>query len=138
MTRDQVSQVQDSFKALAPFRDYAATLFYERLFEIDPSTQPFFASVDMRVQGAELMAALGVLVARLRRPDSLLERPGMAAIRHLCCGLQECHFSGIGKALIAMLAELLGHDWTHDLWLAWADAYAIVRRAMTAVARTPA
>lgn len=138
MTRDQVKDVQQSFRSLAPFRDYAATTFYERLFEIDPSTKPLFAGIDMRAQGERLMASLAVIVDCLRDPKKLNEASGAKAIGGFRHGVQECHLASLGKALMAMLETLLGHDWTHELWIAWAEVYTLVSRAISRTARAGA
>ena len=39
MTPDQVKIVQDSFAKVAPIADQAATMFYDRLFEVAPSVK---------------------------------------------------------------------------------------------------
>ena len=44
MTPDQVKLVQQSFAKVAPISDQAATIFYDRLFEVAPSVKAMFPS----------------------------------------------------------------------------------------------
>jgi hypothetical protein len=44
MTPDQTRIVQDTWKKVVPIADTAADLFYDRLFEIDPTSRPLFKS----------------------------------------------------------------------------------------------
>src|SRR5215468_1011208 len=64
MTPGQVALVQESFAKIAPIREHAAALFYDRLFAIDPGTRPLFRG-DMKRQGAKLMAAIKAVVKSL-------------------------------------------------------------------------
>jgi len=42
MTLKQKQLVQNTWKKVLPISESAATLFYGRLFELDPSTRPLF------------------------------------------------------------------------------------------------
>ncbi len=42
MTPEQITLVQNSFSKVVPIREQAASLFYGRLFELDPSLKPLF------------------------------------------------------------------------------------------------
>ena len=42
MTPEQVTLVQESFELVVPIAETAAVLFYDRLFELDPSLRPLF------------------------------------------------------------------------------------------------
>ena len=47
MTLDQKQLVQNTWEKVLPIADSAATLFYGRLFELDPSTRPLFTHTNM-------------------------------------------------------------------------------------------
>ena len=64
MTPEQVKEIQESFKKVAPISEQAAALFYGRLFEIAPAVKPLFRG-DMTEQGRKLMATLAVVVSGL-------------------------------------------------------------------------
>ena len=59
MQQEQREIVQQTWKQLVPIADTAATLFYQRLFEIDPSTRPLFSGADMPEQRRKLMQMIG-------------------------------------------------------------------------------
>ena len=50
MNLEQIMLVQTSFVLVMPIAETAATLFYQRLFELDPSLRPMFRG-DMQEQG---------------------------------------------------------------------------------------
>jgi hypothetical protein len=54
LTVAQKNLVQESFKTIAPIADDAAQLFYQRLFELDPSLRHMFRG-DMKEQRKKLM-----------------------------------------------------------------------------------
>ena len=55
MSPEQTRIVQETWKRVAPIADRAAELFYDRLFEIDPTTRPMFRSTDLAEQRNKLM-----------------------------------------------------------------------------------
>ncbi len=50
MTPEDIDLVQSSFAKVVPIREAAASLFYDRLFEIAPEVKPMFKG-DMKEQG---------------------------------------------------------------------------------------
>jgi len=66
MNAEQVKLVQGSFQKVAPIADAAATLFYGRLFDLDPALESLFKG-DMVEQGRKLMQMIGVAVKSLDR-----------------------------------------------------------------------
>ena len=64
MTPDQIKLVQSSFARIAPSADVAASLFYDRLFEIAPHLRSMFPE-DLTQQKKELMAMLATAVSGL-------------------------------------------------------------------------
>ena len=71
ITPTQKRLVQDSFGLVAPIASTAAALFYQRLFEIDPTLRPMFKG-DIGEQGKKLMQALALTVKSLDRPEALM------------------------------------------------------------------
>ncbi len=61
MTPNQAALVQESFRKVAPIADIAASVFYARLFELDPSLRALFKG-DMKRQGTMLMSMIGSAV----------------------------------------------------------------------------
>ncbi len=61
MQPNQIHLVQTSFAQVLPIADDAASLFYDRLFNLDPSLRPMFKT-DIHEQGRKLMMLLTVVV----------------------------------------------------------------------------
>jgi hemoglobin-like flavoprotein len=122
MTPDQVKIVQDSFAKVAPIADQAATLFYDRLFEVAPSVKAMFPP-DLTAQRKKLMATLAVVVNGLSNLESVLPAASALAIRHVSYGAKAEHYPVVGGALLWTLEQGLGADWTAEVAAAWTAAY---------------
>src|SRR5688500_17913171 len=66
MDENTTRLLEESFVEVAKDKEAAAALFYERLFALDPSLRGMFTGTDMRAQQMKLMAALGLVVGKLR------------------------------------------------------------------------
>ena len=138
MTPAQVALIEASFRQVAPIAEPAAAIFYRRLFELDPSLRPLFAHADMEEQGRKLMAAIGFVVASLRRPEALLPAVAELSRRHAGYGVQPAHYATVGQALLDTLREGLGEGFTAKLSAAWAAAYGVLATTMQGAAAAPA
>jgi nitric oxide dioxygenase len=134
MTPDQIKLIQSSFGAVLPIADEAATLFYDRLFALDPSLRPLFRG-DMREQGRKLMATLRVVVEGLERLDQLVPAVRALGQRHAAYGVREAHYATVGSALLWTLEQGLGPAFTPSLQAAWSEAYAVLAGTMIAAAQ---
>jgi Globin len=65
LTDKQKEMVGTTWARVLPISDEAARLFYGRLFEIDPSTEPLFAGANMDEQGKKPKQTIDVAVAGL-------------------------------------------------------------------------
>ena len=133
MTPEHVQLVRSSFAKVAAIKDQAATLFYRRLFELDPSLRPLFKA-DMTAQGAKLMAALGGIVGSLDHLERILPALRQLGRRHGAYGVQPEHYATVGEALIWTLEQGLGAEFTREMRRAWTDAYGRLAWAMVAAA----
>jgi nitric oxide dioxygenase len=122
MTPDQVKLVQDSFAKVAPISEQAATLFYDRLFEIAPQVKAMFPD-DMTEQRRKLMAMLATVVNGLGNLESILPAASALATRHVSYGAKAEHYPVVGAALLWTLEQGLGDGWTPELAEAWSIAY---------------
>ncbi len=133
MTPDQVKLVQASFAKVAPISETAATLFYDRLFEVAPQVRVLFPD-DMTEQKRKLMAMLAVVVNGLANLPAILPAASMLAKRHVAYGAEPAHYPVVGGALLWTLEKGLGPDWTPEVATAWTDAYTILSGFMIAEA----
>jgi len=129
MTPQQIALVQESFGKVRAIRELAAGLFYNRLFEIDPSTRPLFKA-DLTRQGAKLMAALETVIRGLARLDQLLAEVRALGRRHAAYGVEDRHYASVGAALLWTLEQGLGADFSPEVRDAWAAAYGTLSEAM--------
>lgn len=139
MTPDQIALVQSSFAHVVPISDTAATLFYTRLFELDPSLRPLFHT-DMPSQGRKLMDMLRVVVSGLNRLDELVPAVQALGRRHATYQVEDQHYDTVGAALLWTLRQGLGEGFTAEVEDAWKAAYAVLSATMQAAAAeiTPA
>src|ERR1700761_9296449 len=122
MTPDQVKLVQQSFSKVAPISGQAATIFYDRLFEVAPQVKAMFPA-DMTEQKKKLMATLAVVVGGLSDLPSILPAASALAKRHVAYGAKPEHYPVVGSALLWTLEKGLGSAWNSDVAAAWIAAY---------------
>ena len=89
MTPKQVAMIQTSWSEVEPISDVAATLFYERLFELDPTIRRLFRRTDMVQQRKILMQTLAVVVRSLDRLEQLTPALEGLGRRHAGYGVRE-------------------------------------------------
>lgn len=129
METNQIALVQSTFKQVMPIRDVAADLFYNRLFEIEPSTRALFSG-DIKEQGVKLMAALAVVVAGLTAIEAIVPTVQELAVRHVGYGVEDEYYDKVGEALIWTLEQGLGDAFTDEVKEAWLAAYATLAGVM--------
>ena len=135
MDEHTIRLLQSSFAEVMAIRQEAAALFYERLLTLDPSLRPLFHDTDMRSQEMKLMAALALVVGKLRQLDEVLPGLEVLAARHVAYGVEEEHYATVGQALIQTLALAFGERFTPELRTAWLAAYSAISGVMIAAAR---
>ena len=113
MNGEQIKLVQESFKKVVPIADAAATLFYGRLFDLDPALESLFKG-DMVEQGRKLMQMIGVAVKSLDRLEQVLPAVRALGARHACYGVREKDYDTVGRALIWTLKKGLGEGFTPE------------------------
>ena len=134
MTPDQIFLIRSTFHRLEAMPEKAAELFYDQLWAIDASTAPLFAQSDMALQGHKLMASMAYVVNALDKPDAVLPVAQDLARRHIAYGVTQSHYVSMGKALLGMLEQFLGADFTPEVAAAWDEAYALLSGIMTTAA----
>jgi hemoglobin-like flavoprotein len=122
MTPSQIELVQDSFAKVAPISEQAASLFYDRLFEVAPQVRAMFPD-DLTEQRKKLMATLAVVVNGLTNLPAILPAASALAKRHVGYGAKPEHYPVVGSALLWTLEKGLGDAWTDDVAQAWTAAY---------------
>lgn len=129
MNPEQKKLVQQSFQTVLTIADTAAELFYNRLFELDPSLKWMFKG-DMREQGRKLMSMLRVAVNGLDRLEALIPAVRELGRRHIAYGVKDSHYYTVGSALIWTLEQGLGEAFTPAVRTAWIEAYTLLSAVM--------
>ena len=139
MNREQIRLVQENFEKVVPIADAAATLFYGRLFDLDPALESLFKG-DIVEQGRKLMQMIGVAVKSLDRLEQVLPAVCALGARHAGYGVRERDYDTVGRALIWTLRKGLGDDFTAEIEAAWAETYTalagVMKRAQAEAARS--
>ena len=135
MTPNQVDLIRASWTSVEPIQDVAATLFYERLFELDPTVRRLFRNADMDQQKKILMQTLTVVVKSLDRLDQLVPAIEALGRRHAGYGVRPEHYETVGAALLWTLGQGLGDGFTPDLERAWTEAYSVLASVMIGAAQ---
>ena len=136
MTPDQKALVKTTWSLVVPIADTAATLFYGRLFEIDPSTRPMFKSTDMPEQRKKLMQALATVIGGLDNLAPLIPVLETLGRKHVAYGVLDKHYDSVGTALLWTLEKGLQTAWTPPVQDAWIAAYTAVAGVMRNAAKT--
>lgn len=132
MTPQQIDLVQQSWEKVVPIAKDAASLFYGRLFELDPSLRPYFKG-DIEEQGKKLMTILTTVVRGLKSFDKLEMAVWQLGRRHVAYQIEEKHYGTVAQALLWTLEQGLGADtFKGDLKDAWVQAYTVVAGLMQA------
>ena len=129
MNAEQIRLVQESFEKVVPIAHAAATLFYGRLFDLDPALESLFKG-DMTEQGRKLMQMIGVAVRSLDRLEQVLPAVRALGSRHAGYGVREKDYVTVGRALIWTLKKGLGDDFTPETEAAWVAVYVTLAGVM--------
>lgn len=130
ITAEQRVLVQQSFARIVPIADEATSLFYERLFQLDPSLRPLFTS-DLAEQEQKLIQTLQIAVQGLNNLGILIPVLQHLAVRHVDYGVRNEHYATVGDALLWTLEQELGDEFTADVRAAWLDLYNLIASVMT-------
>lgn len=133
MDSKQIMLVQRSWQEVASMSDHLGSLFYQRLFEIEPSLRPLFKS-DLEAQSRKLTAMLAHVVASLDSFSSLVPAVQDLGRRHVAYGVRSEHYDKVGTALLWSLQRTLGDAFTLETREAWATAYRILAEVMRSAA----
>jgi hemoglobin-like flavoprotein len=134
VTSAQKSLVQDSFVDIATIADDAAVLFYQRLFELDPSLRQMFRG-DMAEQRKKLMQMLTAAVKGLDRLEQLVPVVQDLGRRHARYGVEDRHYDTVAEALLWTLEAGLGRAFTPQVRDAWIAVYTLLATTMKEAAR---
>jgi nitric oxide dioxygenase len=124
-----------SFARISAHKHDAATLFYARLFTTAPQLRPLFKA-DLEEQKQKLILSLAQIIDFYRLGADAERHLGRLGRSQGDSGVQKSHFAAVGDALIFMLAQILGDDFTPEIRSAWIAAYSDVSEHMMGALET--
>ena len=130
ITAQQIALVQSTWDRVVPIVEQAATLFYDKLFELDPEIKPLFAQTDLPEQKRKLMQTIGVAVKGLNRLDDIVPVVRDLGKRHVGYGVQAQHYGTVAAALLWTLEQGLGDSFTSEVEDAWTVTYTVLADIM--------
>jgi len=129
MMPSQIELVQSSFQLIKQDAESAMMLFYDRLFQLDPSLRYMFRN-SREEQARKLAHVLTVVVKGLSCPEQILPAVEELGRRHANYGVQAEHYATVGAALLWTLGAGLGDRFTPEVRDAWASAYLLLSSTM--------
>ena len=138
MSPEQKNLVKSTWSQVVPIADVAATMFYDRLFEIDASTRSLFKSTDMTEQRRKLVQALATVIHGLDDLAPLVPVLETLGKNHVRYGVTDKHYDSVGAALLWTLEQGLKGAWTPAAKEAWTAAYGAVAGVMLGAAHQAA
>ena len=97
MNPEQIELVQSSFEKVKPIASVAAELFYNRLFELDPTTKQLFKG-DMKEQQRKLMDTLEIMAKGLSVQEVIVPALRSLGARHAGYGVKVEDYDTVGAA----------------------------------------
>jgi len=129
LTDNQIQLVTDSWQKVLPIKETAAELFYNRLFELDPSLKSLFTG-DMKEQGDRLMNMINIAVNALNRLEDVVPAIQAMGRRHKDYRVEPRHYDTVAQALLWTLGQGLGDAFTPEVKDAWTQVYGILAKTM--------
>lgn len=129
LTQEQKRLVKSSFDSLLPVSEKAAGLFYNKLFELDPSLRPMFMS-DMSGQGRKFVNMLRIAVANLDSLEQVMPAVEAMGRRHAGYGIEKRHYETFGAALLWAVDSCCGSHASESTREAWKALYECITGAM--------
>ena len=138
MTPTQQQLIRSTWGQVTPIADTAAQLFYERLFELDPTLRRLFSRTDMAAQRKNLVQTLTVVVKSIDNLGPLVPAVEALGRRHAGYGVRPSHYATVGQALLDTLQAGLGDAFTGDARDAWGEAYELLAGVMLSAGESKA
>ncbi|MHB1038361.1 MAG: globin domain-containing protein [Pirellulales bacterium] len=126
-----VDLLERSFAAVEPRGQELTDTFFRKLLANHPEMQPLFESTDLQGQKEVLLAALGIVVKNLRRPEVLERTFEHLGKRHAEYGVTEEHYAVFGATLVEAMTEVAGDAWSPECRQSWNEALEAISQRMS-------
>ena len=131
LTKTQKRLIRESFKHVEPASDLVATLFYLRLYQLDPTLQALLKG-RRKAQRRELMGALKLAIISLDHSEELTPVLKLLGARHRHYGVRSGDYVTFVMAWIWTLEQSLEQRFTAAVREAWMALLSQTARTMAA------
>ena len=100
MSPEQKMLVKQTWQQVVPIADTAARLFYDRLFETDPTARALFNATDLTEQRRKLIQALTTVVRGIDDLEGLVPTLAELGRRHAQYGVANGHYDTVSAAFL--------------------------------------
>lgn len=123
LDENEQESVVSTYQQLEPKISEVAQLFYQRLFEVAPHTQPLFAHVDMKEQGKKLFRTIAVLVHHSGHLEQIVPELQFLGKRHAKYGVDVADYYVVLDVLMWTIETVLGDSFMNEDRAAWEKLY---------------
>lgn len=129
MNSEQKGLVARSWKTIVSSNDCIASLFYTKLFELDPTVSQLFSGSPV-IQCRMVRVSISLAVNGIEDEEANCSYIALLGVRHAEWGVTPYHWKLGERALLAALADCLGETWSPELRRAWQLAYRRIARVL--------
>ncbi|GGJ27628.1 globin domain-containing protein [Deinococcus roseus] len=137
LTSSHLQLIRQTFHDLIPqdpeMEVFFGDVFYRRLFSQHPELQPLFHT-QLAEQAHRLVTMLRWMVDHISEPATFAAQVHALGERHLKYGVKPEHYDQVGEALIWVLQETLGEDFTPAAREAWTETFGLIASTMRGLA----
>lgn len=126
LSSTQLAIVKDTWaRKIQPDLRNTGDMFYLRLFELDPSLKELFKG-NITEQSQKFMHMMQTLMDSMDKMEDLVPVLENMGIRHVGYGVQDEDYEVFSQALMWMLAQKMGGEFTDDVRDAWQTTYNVL------------
>lgn len=129
LSDDEIDILRESLVVLQENKELGTSVFYENLFEVDPSLRPMFDE-DLTEQSNKALFAFGAIVAQIPDLEVCREMTRELAVRHVAYGVLPEHYVSVGAAVIKTVEMVMGVAMSSEIAVSWQKAYDAVAAVM--------
>ena len=130
LTAADIRLIRQSFRTVVAHQQELTRLFYDKLFEVDPSLRQLF-QIDSQATQSKFMRMLAIFVSLMEDTTQLQDHAAKLGQRHVQYGVQPTYFDSSESALLWSLEKILGKRFTGPTRSAWYRLHQNIRIAAT-------
>ncbi len=129
LTSRHIELVESSWDYILLNSHETGSIFYQKLFSLDPSLRQMFKS-DMITQSQKLVSMITFAVHKLYHLDEIIADVKALGVQHRQNQVEIRHYDTVATALLWTLEHALGNEWNDDIKDAWVSVYKALSKTM--------